>query len=166
MSPLDYGWTNKWGACTDKYFMGRVLSDPEDFRLAHDIFGADVMSRDHFCLNPGDLPQILAEHSGITDIETLFDPSEVAKEVERLALAREGRSQKDCPFCGEQVLAHAKKCKHCGEFLGGTNRQTNKTTVIAKEGVFLKTLNFGCVLIFAAIITIIVVIVYVLQNFK
>ena len=24
---------------------------------------------------------------------------------------------KDCPFCGEEVLAKAKKCKHCGEVL-------------------------------------------------
>lgn len=24
---------------------------------------------------------------------------------------------KECPFCGEVVLARAKKCKHCGEML-------------------------------------------------
>jgi hypothetical protein len=24
---------------------------------------------------------------------------------------------KDCPYCGEDILAKAKKCKHCGEFL-------------------------------------------------
>jgi hypothetical protein len=24
---------------------------------------------------------------------------------------------KECPFCGEQVLGIAKKCKHCGEIL-------------------------------------------------
>jgi len=91
-NPLEQGWVNKWGACTDKYFMDRILGAPEDFRQGHDFFGADVMTPDHTCLNPGELPRILAEHLGKTDIETLFDPSEVAKEVERLARAR--RNQK------------------------------------------------------------------------
>lgn len=31
-------------------------------------------------------------------------------------------SGKDCPFCGEQILMSAKKCKHCGEFLNEPNR--------------------------------------------
>lgn len=27
------------------------------------------------------------------------------------------QGQKTCPFCAELILAAAKKCKHCGEFL-------------------------------------------------
>ena len=33
-----------------------------------------------------------------------------------LVMQEENRS-KTCPYCAEQVLAEAKKCKHCGEFL-------------------------------------------------
>jgi hypothetical protein len=72
MSPLDYGWTNKSGVCTDEYFMNRVFSTPEDFRLAHDVFGADVMTPGNYhCVNPGDLPSMLAKHLDIADIENV-----------------------------------------------------------------------------------------------
>ncbi len=32
------------------------------------------------------------------------------------------KQTKDCPFCGEEILASARKCKHCGEFLDGSTR--------------------------------------------
>jgi hypothetical protein len=37
------------------------------------------------------------------------------------------RATKPCPFCAETILADAKKCKHCGEFLDETIRP--KTTL-------------------------------------
>lgn len=39
-------------------------------------------------------------------------PAPVIAEVVKQSAAADS---KDCPFCGEQVLAVAKKCKHCGE---------------------------------------------------
>ena len=35
----------------------------------------------------------------------------------------------NCPFCAEEILAAAKKCKHCGEFLDPQLRQQQSRTV-------------------------------------
>jgi DNA-directed RNA polymerase subunit RPC12/RpoP len=40
-----------------------------------------------------------------------------------------------CPYCGEEILVVATKCKHCGEFLNGERRQPGiPPTVIVKRG--------------------------------
>lgn len=91
--PEDYGWKDKWGVCSDEYFMNRVLTTPEDFILAHDVLGADVMTPGYSCVNPGDLPSMLAKHLDIPEIEMLFTPEEMAKEVNRYPLARYKRAR-------------------------------------------------------------------------
>lgn len=34
----------------------------------------------------------------------------------------ESKDTKNCPYCGEEILAVAKKCKHCGEWLDKTSK--------------------------------------------
>ncbi|OGU27074.1 MAG: hypothetical protein A2057_02715 [Ignavibacteria bacterium GWA2_35_9] len=67
---------------------------------------------------------------------------------------------KKCPYCSEEILIDAKKCKHCGEYLDDTLRpkiQLPETKVVAKEGCFLQTLNVGCIIIVVIIVVIILI---------
>lgn len=36
------------------------------------------------------------------------------------------KEKKTCPFCGEEIMITAQKCKHCGEWLNKTQRNCNK----------------------------------------
>lgn len=49
---------------------------------------------------------------------------------------------KMCPFCGEEILAVAKKCKHCGEFLEDiATVNTSKTSTFNDKFDYLKNVN-------------------------
>lgn len=40
---------------------------------------------------------------------------------------------KDCPYCSEQILAKAKKCKHCGEILDASLQKQSRISSSAAE---------------------------------
>ena len=44
---------------------------------------------------------------------------------------------KNCPFCGEQILAIAVKCKHCQSMLDGSPPSSGTTPIPTKVGAYL-----------------------------
>ncbi len=40
----------------------------------------------------------------------------------------EPEATKNCDFCGEKILAIAKKCRHCGSMLDGSHTANSQTT--------------------------------------
>ncbi len=45
---------------------------------------------------------------------------------------------KPCPFCGEQIMETAKKCKHCGEFLDPDNSASVKEASTSEKNLLKK----------------------------
>jgi hypothetical protein len=78
--------------------------------------------------------QMLAEGKAIPDIMNL--------EVTPALAAGEGQSgTKTCPFCAEEILAAAIKCKHCGEMLSkpqaSVNQQNVGSPVLRRLGIII-----------------------------
>ncbi len=48
----------------------------------------------------------------------------------------ESGTHKKCPFCSEEILADAIKCKHCGEFLDTTFKRELKNKKTEYSRVF------------------------------
>lgn len=49
---------------------------------------------------------------------------------------------KMCPYCSEEIMAGAKKCKHCGEFIDSTLRTAKEKE---QKEVVVKSENSGLV---------------------
>lgn len=73
------------------------------------------------CGNPMEAPEslrdktILCQVCGV-EVAVSEKNSSVSKE-ETVSPIKLQKRTKDCPYCGEEILAVAKKCKHCGEFM-------------------------------------------------
>lgn len=58
---------------------------------------------------------------------------------------------KRCPYCAEEVLEEAKKCKHCGEFLvKGKNFESEQTVTVQMRAKRWKKLYLIGMLVFFA----------------
>ena len=44
-----------------------------------------------------------------------------------------GPAEASCPICGETIMAHAKRCKHCGETLDPAMRKAEEAERLAKQ---------------------------------
>ncbi len=144
-------------------------------RIGHQVTGPFTGSQIRQLAAQG---KIRGEHKISLDRKQWFP----AAKVKSIAIASDpaeasnSSSTKECPFCGEEILSKARKCKHCGEFLDQALSATpsrlradpgpEKTLWEARPSLlgYLLALLVGVALIPALGVGIIVIVVTILDQ--
>ena len=66
------------------------------------------------------------------------------------------KNVKKCPYCGEEILKTAIKCKHCKEFL---NEEPNKRVITADDNMMTRNRGCGDLILYGPLIFIFLVLV-------
>lgn len=74
-------------------------------------------------------------------------------------------TKKRCPYCGEEILVIAKKCKHCGEWLEKGESQSPTLNVDVKEQRTIQKKGNSSFLIAILIIVLGIILVVAIQVF-
>ena len=80
------------------------------------------------------------------------------------------KETKTCTFCGEEILATAKKCKHCKQFIEDNNENSTETGVLANNGVpvsneeLAKMFKDKKIIVIAGVVIIIMIIGYIYNS--
>ena len=53
-------------------------------------------------------------------------------------ISEDNINNKNCPYCAEEIKEDARKCKHCGEWLDGSNQPTSIKSILNKTTEFVK----------------------------
>jgi ribosomal protein L37AE/L43A len=62
--------------------------------------------------------------AALSESSVVTDPEPIARQFTSEPELPPVIDRHPCPFCGEDILKTAVKCKHCGEFLSGNGSQT------------------------------------------